>query len=90
MFGYTQDIEQPTDEIDRQVWEQAVDMANRIILIDCHSHDLLKPVSRRFPKQADFEMVKNAGVNGIVQSFPLDTNGKLGEIELKMTSKSES
>ncbi len=76
ILGFAQKKQQTTTEIDQQIWDQAVDMANQILIIDCHSHDLFKPVSIRFPKQVDTIMTKNTGINGIVQSYPIDTRKK--------------
>lgn len=74
--GFTNENEKPINEVDKQLWEQAKDIANRISLIDCHSHDLFKPVSRIFPKQVDIAMIKKTGVNGLVQCYPIDPRKK--------------
>lgn len=56
---------------DPKTWEQALEISKKIAIVDCHSHDLFKPKSSRFPKQVDFAMLKNATINGIVQAFPI-------------------
>lgn len=60
------------DSIDMQTLQKAKEIAHRITIIDCHSHDLFKPQAESFPKQLTFSMLKRSGVNGLVQSFPLD------------------
>lgn len=57
---------------DEKIWHKAQQIAKEITMIDCHSHDLFKPVSKRFPKQIDSAMLEKSGVNVVVQSYPLN------------------
>lgn len=57
---------------DAKVLQRADEIARRIMIIDCHSHNLMQPRSETRPKQVALHMLKKAGVKGIVQSFPLD------------------
>jgi membrane dipeptidase len=62
------------DTIDVITIQKANEIANRIMIIDCHSHNLFQPGSGEKPKQVSFSMLKESGVKGIVQTFPLDFN----------------
>lgn len=73
---FAQQNRQIANEIDQKLWKQAVDITKRIMVIDCHSHDLFKPASRKFPKQVDFPMFKNSGINGIINSYPISARKK--------------
>jgi membrane dipeptidase len=64
-----------TDSIDVKMLQKAQDLAHRISVIDCHSHNLFQPESEARPKQADFSMLQGAGVNGVVQFVPLNASG---------------
>lgn len=67
--------EQHDTQYGPQLLHMAYTIARRIMIIDCHSHNLMQPRSETRPKQVGFHMLEKAGVKGIVQSFPLDFAG---------------
>ena len=60
-------------EIDSLLLKKAYDIAQNIVIVDCHSHSLFRPGDDN-EKQISFSSAELGCINGIVQSFPVNRN----------------
>ncbi len=65
--------QQTMSEIDELVWNRASEIAERIMIIDCHSHSLFSytPPPEGFPREITFPLLHEGRVKGLVQGFPV-------------------
>ena len=56
---------------DDPTWRRAVELKDRMLIVDAHSHDLFKPESKQWPKQVNLSFLAKGGVDGLVQGLPL-------------------
>lgn len=68
--------------IDSVLLKKATKLADQIMMIDCHSHDLLRPWPDGKIVQVNYPMIKTGRLKGIVQGFPSNKNneGPISEI----------
>lgn len=52
-------------------WHRALELKDRLLIVDAHSHDLFKLESSRWPKQVTLSTMKKGGMDGLVQNLPL-------------------
>jgi membrane dipeptidase len=65
--------QQALPENEEHVWNQANKIAERIMIIDCHSHSLFSYTAppEGFPREITFPLLHEGRVKGLVQGFPV-------------------
>lgn len=56
---------------DEALWRKALELKDRLLIVDVHSHDLFKPEETRWPKQVNLSFMKKGGMDGLIQGLPL-------------------
>jgi membrane dipeptidase len=56
---------------DEILWRKSLELKDRLLIVDAHSHDLFKPEETRWPKQVNVSFMKKGGMDGLVQGLPL-------------------
>lgn len=72
--------EQKNEDLDSLILKKANKLAERIQIIDCHSHSLFR-LDNDKEKQITFSSLKSGSINNIVQAFPVNrsSEGSLSE-----------
>ncbi len=62
--------------LDPGTWEKARQISQKSLVIDCHSHSLLRSLlpERQTGEQMTFALLKAAGIKAVVQALPLKKN----------------
>lgn len=57
---------------DDPLWQRALRLGDSLLVIDIHAHEPFKPDHPTFPRQVSPELMRQGGVDGVVQCLPLD------------------